>query len=377
MTVDIPALGGPDRPGLLWSPEDPTLIDAEVVLEEIPSAPADRVTGYVGLRSTGYRDGFFLLNGRPYYLRMALEQGFWPESHLAAPGEEALRREVELIKELGFTGARIHQKAEDPRFLYWCDRLGLLVWGEMANAFEFSERAVTRLTTEWQALMRRDHSHPCIVTWVPLNESWGTPQLTASAQQRAYLSALYHLTKALDPTRPALSNEGWEHAVSDIWGVHDYTPDPASLTRRYGDAAALAETLHGAGPGRWKVHLEATERNGQPVVITEFGGLSYLPEAGQKWFGYGTVGTPEELREQFGALVGAILDAPGVSGFCYTQLTDTRQEKNGLLTEDRRPKLPPEEIRAIVARPSRALPSEAVDAHRRTAARAAGDAGAP
>ncbi|WP_419999553.1 glycoside hydrolase family 2 protein [Streptomyces boninensis] len=371
MTVEIPALASLDGAGLLWSPETPTLLDAEVVLEEVPDAAADVVSGYVGLRSTGYRDGFFLLNGRPYYLRMALEQGFWPESHLAAPSEEALRREVELIKELGFTGVRIHQKAEDPRFLYWCDRLGLLVWGEMANAFEFSERAVTRLTTEWQQLMRRDHSHPCIVTWVPMNESWGVPNLMESAQQRAYISALYWMTKALDPSRPALSNEGWEHTVSDIWGVHDYTPDPDSLTRRYGDADALAETLHEAGPGRRKVFAEAAERAGQPVVITEFGGLSYLPEAGQKWFGYGIVGDQDDLRDQFTGLVDAILDAPGVSGFCYTQLTDTRQEKNGLLTEDRSPKLPPETIHAIVTRPSRALATEAVDAQRRSAARAA------
>ncbi|HEY6738357.1 MAG TPA: sugar-binding domain-containing protein [Actinopolymorphaceae bacterium] len=367
--VAIPALLRGRGAHLLWSPESPTLIDAEIELRS--DDDVDRVASYVGLRSVGYRDGLFLLNGRPYYLRMALEQGFWPESHLAAPSGAALRREVELTKELGFNGVRVHQKVEDPRFLYWCDRLGLLVWGEMANAFAFSVRAVERFTAEWVDVVRRDRSHPSIVAWVPLNESWGVPRIATSERQRNFATSLYHLTKALDPTRLVISNDGWEHTTSDIWGVHDYSPSGDSIRRRYGTPEALDRTLFGAGPGRRKVMLTATERDGQPVVLTEFGGLSYTPAAGDKWFGYGTVESPEELRAGLEDLVGAILDLPDVAGFCYTQLTDTQQERNGLLTEDRAPKLPVEVIREILTRPSRAIPAEAVDASRRAARRAA------
>ncbi|GAB3433871.1 glycoside hydrolase family 2 protein [Flindersiella endophytica] len=356
---------------LLWSPESPTLLDAEIVLTgaeaDATDAVEDRIQSYVGLRSCGFRDGLFLLNGRPYYLRMALEQGFWPQSHLAAPDAGALRREVELAKELGFTGVRIHQKVEDPRFLYWCDRLGLLVWGEFGSAYVFSDSTTERTVREWLDVVRRDRSHPCVVAWVPFNESWGLPQVATSRQQQDFVRAVYHLTKALDPTRPVISNDGWEHVVSDIWGVHDYAPSGESLRRRYGTPEALERTLHGPGPGRRAVHVNRPKREGQPVVITEFGGLSYRPEAGQKWFGYGTVESPEQLRDNFADLVSAILDCEDVAGFCYTQLTDTQQERNGLLTEDREPKVPLEEIRAILQRPSRAIPAEDVDVARRAA----------
>ncbi|MET9023781.1 sugar-binding domain-containing protein [Actinopolymorpha sp. NPDC004070] len=378
VVLTVPDLLGGRAGRLLWSPESPILVDATLALRggdrhgqrDGRDQPGDEVSSYLGLRSVGFRDGLFLLNGRPYYLRMVLEQGFWPQSHLAAPDADALRREVELIKELGFTGARIHQKIEDPRFLYWCDRLGLLVWGEMANAFEFSTRAVDRLTREWTEVVRRDRSHPCVVCWVPLNESWGVPHIATSAQQRSFATALYHLTRAIDPTRPVISNDGWEHTDSDIWGVHDYTPRGASIDERYGSPESLDRTLYGPGPGRRKVLLTDPVREGQPVVLTEFGGLSYLPEGEDKWFGYSTVDSPEALRDRFGELVGAILDSPELAGFCYTQLTDTQQERNGLLTEDRTPKLPVEQVREIVSGPSRAIPAEEIDAYRLAARQA-------
>ncbi|MFL5590483.1 MAG: glycoside hydrolase family 2 protein, partial [Ktedonobacteraceae bacterium] len=177
------------REKLLWSPEHPNLVDATFTLLT-GNEVVDEVQSYVGLRSVGIGSGHFLLNGLPYYLRLVLEQGYWPESHLAAPSAEALLHEVELVKALGFNGVRIHQKVEDPRFLYWCDRLGLLVWGEMANAYVFSPTAVERLTREWLEVLDRDYSHPCIVTWVPLNESWGVPDVARDPAQRHYVQAL-------------------------------------------------------------------------------------------------------------------------------------------------------------------------------------------
>ncbi|WP_233159979.1 glycoside hydrolase family 2 protein [Pseudonocardia sp. MH-G8] len=358
---------------LLWSPEQPTLIDADVELLDEGGAAFDCVGSYFGLRSVGVQDGRFLLNGRPRFLRLALEQGYWPQSHLAAPDADALRHEAERIKELGFNGIRIHQKVEDPRFLAWCDRIGLLVWDEMPSAFEFAPRAVERVVREWLEVVRRDRSHPCVVTWVPMNESWGVWHMAEVAEQRHYATALYHLTKSLDGSRPVISNDGWEITETDIWGVHDYAPRGESLRERYDGAAAVDRVLDDRWPGRKKVVLGDPVDRGQPVVLTEFGGLSYAPAAGEKWFGYGTVGSPEELAERLRELVDAVLDNPELAGFCYTQLTDTEQERNGLLTEDREPKLPVSTIREILTRPAAAVPGEVVEANRRRAVQGSGE----
>jgi beta-galactosidase/beta-glucuronidase len=366
LVLEVPGLTHPDGDRLIWSPERPTLLDAEIELRA-PDGGVDRVSSYLGIRSADIADGMFRLNGAPYFLRLVLEQGFWPQSHLAAPDAAALRREVELIKGLGFNGARIHQKVEDPRFLYWCDRLGLLVWGEMANAFVFTQRTVERTITEWLEVVRRDRTHPCVVTWVPINESWGAPDIARSAAQQHYATSLYHLTKALDPTRPVISNDGWEHTESDIWGVHDYTPHGESIRERYGTPEDLERTLSGSDPGRRKVLLGDPVRQGQPVMITEFGGLSYAPREGEEWFGYSTASDPDDLLRRFADLVTAIADSRELAGFCYTQLTDTLQERNGLLDENRVPKLDVEKVREIVSQPAAAIPSEVVDGFRRRA----------
>ena len=370
--VAVPALRHGQYHGrLLWSPESPTLVDADVTVLDDDGGVVDEVSSYLGLRTAAVGDGRFLLNGHPYFLRLVLEQGYWPESHLAAPSPDALRREAELAKELGFNGVRVHQKVEDPRFLYWCDRLGLLVWDEMPSAYEFAPRAVERVVSEWMEVVRRDRSHPCVVTWVPLNESWGVPHIATQPQQQHYATALYHLTHALDPTRPVISNDGWEHTTSDIWGVHDYAAFGDSLRDRYRDADAVQRVLTDRRPGRRRVVLGDVVDAGQPLVLTEFGGLSYSPAAGQSWFGYATVESEEEYAGRLEDLVGAILDNPELAGFCYTQLTDTEQERNGLLAEDRTPKLPTERVRALLARPARAIPPEQIDANRRAARAAA------
>jgi beta-galactosidase/beta-glucuronidase len=347
------------RDKLLWSPEYPNLIDATLTVlagREV----IDEVHSYVGLRSVGTGSGHFLLNGRPYYLRLVLEQGYWPQSHLAAPSAEALRREVELVKALGFNGVRIHQKVEDPRFLYWCDRLGLLVWGEMANAYVFSPTAVERLAREWLEVLDRDYSHPCIVTWVPLNESWGVPNLARDPAQRHYVQALYYLTKTLDLTRPVIGNDGWEHVVSDIYGIHDYAFDGATLRERYGSLEAVRRTLSEVQPGYRSVMLPGYQYTHEPIVLSEFGGISYRPQASESWFGYGTVTERAAFLSKYRELVDAILDSPAIAGFCYTQLTDTEQETNGLLTANREPKLDPATVRPITERISASVPGDVI-----------------
>ncbi|MGH2560818.1 MAG: glycoside hydrolase family 2 protein [Thermomicrobiales bacterium] len=358
-TVDFPDnLLTMDTDRLIWSPRNPNLIDAELTLLD-RERELDRVQSYAGMRSAGGAGGRLMLNGRPDYLRLVLAQNFWPESHLAAPSAEALRREVELAKELGFNGVRIHQKVEDPRFLYWCDRLGVLVWGEMANAYAFSPVAVERLTREWLEVVRRDVSHPSIVAWVPFNESWGAPNLEGDPQQRDFVRALYYLTKALDPTRPVIGNEGWEHVESDVWGIHDYAFFGTALSERYGSPEVLDRTLRTGRPAG-RIIARPDDRAHTPVMLTEFGGITDAPEPGQPWWGYGTAGDADALLAKYEELVGAVLDSPVVAGFCYTQLTDTQQERNGLLTAEREPKVDLAAIRAINTRPSRALMNEAV-----------------
>ncbi len=348
-----------NRDDILWSPAFPNLIDAELTLSANDEVQ-DRVLSYAGLRSASFQKGYFLLNGRPYYLRLALEQGYWPESHLAAPDNAALRREVELAKQLGFNGVRIHQKVEDPRYLYWCDRLGLLVWGEMANAYIFSPTAVEKFTREWLEVVRRDYSHPCIIAWVPLNESWGVPNLEQDRMQRSYVKALYNLTHALDDTRPVIGNDGWEHVVGDVWGIHDYAPNGNTIRERYGSAEAVKQSLEQTQPHYRNIVMPENSHKGEPIMLTEVGGFSLAPDQGEAWWGYATAQDNESFLAKYADLMQAILDCPTITGFCYTQLTDTGQETNGLLRADRTPKLDPEAIKAITAGPTKAMPGEMI-----------------
>ena len=345
-----------------WAPHHPNLIDAEITLLDKDGAEIDRVESYFGLRRIEAVEGRLLLNGVPTFLRLVLAQNYWPQTHLAAPSDEAIRQEVEWVKALGFNGMRIHQKIEDPRFLYWCDRLGVMVWGETANAYQFDDRAAERLMREWAEAVRRDYNHPCIVTWVPLNESWGVPDLEHDPAQRNFVRALYHMTRALDPTRPVIGNDGWQNAVGDIFGVHDYVMDPVALRERYGSLEALRRTFEALRPSHNRLLIEQRPFGSEPVVVSEFGGLGIKPADGENWFGYATTSDAKELLELYGALVGALLDSTAIAGFCYTQLTDTEQETNGLLTADRQPKLDLETVRELTTRAARSVPSEVLDA---------------
>jgi beta-galactosidase/beta-glucuronidase len=357
-TVAVPELvNGPARWLMTWSPETPRLVDASVQVLADPDGGdgggvLDEVSSYLGLRTAAVGGRAFLLNGLPYYVRSVLAQGYWPESHLAAPDAGALCREVELIKELGFNAVRVHQKVEDPRFLYWADRLGLLVWGETANAFAFSPEAVRRLTTEWLDAVHRDISHPCIVTWVPMNESWGVHDVATDPAQQAYTVALAALTRAVDPSRPVVSNDGWEHTDSDLWTVHDYADTGAVLAERYG-SGELRTVLEDFWPQGRRVLLPGAVDREQPVMLTEFGGVRYTPRLPEelpeeRTWGYSTATDAEDFARRLEDLLSAVHASPVLAGFCYTQLTDTMQEANGLLDERREPKLPVERLRRII-----------------------------
>jgi beta-galactosidase/beta-glucuronidase len=333
------------RNELLWSPATPTLIRAQLQLWAERGELLDEVKSYTALRSIAVQGNRLVLNGRPYTLRMVLDQGYWPTSGLTAPDDDALRRDVELAKAMGFNGVRKHQKIEDPRYLYWADRLGLLVWGEMPSAYRFTKSSIQRLTREWMEAVHRDYSHPSIIAWVPFNESWGVPNLPDSRPERNWVRALFHLTKTLDPTRPVIGNDGWESVATDIIGIHDYDANPDRIARRYQEEDVLPRLLQRERPGGRLLVLEKNSENDQPVMLTEFGGICAAKDTAHTW-GYSRASSGEDLALRYRALLDAVNSASLLSGFCYTQFADTYQEANGLLYADRQPKFPLEEISA-------------------------------
>lgn len=346
------------RNEILWSPERPTLIDAEVRLLA-GGQVIDPIRSYTALRSVGTLRDRFMLNGRPYVLRMVLDQGYWPETHLAAPGDAALRRDVELAKAMGFNGVRKHQKIENPRYLYWADRLGLLVWEEMPSAYRFTRTAIKRTVREWSEAIERDYSHPCVIVWVPFNESWGVPELTSVQSHRHAVEALYHLTRTLDATRPVIGNDGWESSATDIIGIHDYDANVDHLRERYGTEGSSDQLFDRRRPGGRILTLDGYPHRGQPVVLSEFGGIAFQsrpdPQGRPVW-GYTRARDAEDFARQYERLVHAVIETPLFSGFCYTQFSDTFQEANGLLHADRSPKVPLARIRAATSRSRTYIP---------------------
>jgi beta-galactosidase/beta-glucuronidase len=332
------------RNELLWSPERPTLINALLQLLGPDGQVLDEAHSYTALRSIAVQGDRFVLNGRPLALRLVLDQGYWPGTGQTPPDDDALRRDVELTKAMGFNGVRKHQKIEDPRYLYWADALGLLVWEEMPSAYRFTTGSVERLTTEWAAVIDRDRSHPCVIAWVPFNESWGVPDLPDSPAQRNYVRALYFLTKTLDPTRPVVGNDGWESVATDVIGIHDYDDQLHRIAARYGAADDLSRLFRRERPGGRMLVLGEGPASApdHPVVLTEFGGIAYSPAQGT--WGYSRVGTSQALSDRYSRLLAVVRSLPVLAGFCYTQFADTYQEANGLLFADRTPKFPLAEI---------------------------------
>lgn len=348
------------RNELLWSPSTPTLIEAELRLHDAAGALLDEVRSYTALRSIAVQGDKFVLNGRPFALRMVLDQGYWRDTGLTAPNDEALRKDVALAMAMGFNGVRKHQKIEDPRYLYWADRLGLLVWEEMPSPYRFNKHSVDRLTREWTKVIERDASHPCVVAWVPFNESWGVPDLPDSPAQRHWVQAVYHLTKTLDPSRPVIGNDGWESVATDIIGIHDYDDQAERIARRYGTDESLPRLFKRERPGGRILWLaDNAMPTDQPIMLTEFGGIAFSGEQGT--WGYTRSESREEFADRYANLLRVVRSLPLLAGFCYTQFADTYQEANGLLSMDRTPKFPIEQI-ALATRGPRTLKDRRIEA---------------
>ena len=306
----------------------------------------DSVKSYAGMREVRIEGRSVLLNGRPVFQRLVLDQGFYPDGIYTAPDDSALVRDIELSLAAGFNGARLHQKVFEPRFLYHCDRLGYLAWGEMANwGLDYSDpAALEAFLGEWLDALGRDFNHPSIVGWCPFNETWDRE---GRRQLDSLLAMVYRVTKQLDPTRPCIDTSGNFHVVTDIYDVHDYEQDPASFAAHY-------EAFR-TGGAFYDEHAARQQYDGKkPMFVSEYGGIKWNPQGDvEKAWGYGDgPATEEAFIERYRGLTEALLSNPNMFGFCYTQLYDVEQETNGLYTYSREPKFDMAVFHAINTQPA-------------------------
>lgn len=339
--VDVVVCGALDSIHI-WAPGTPCLYDLEVTLlrnNEI----IDHVTTYFGMRKVEVKDGKVYLNNKPLYQRLVLDQGYWPESMITPPSDEALRKDIEFTLQLGYNGARKHQKIEDPRYYYWADKLGLLVWGELPSAYDFTDEMARSVTETMAGFIDRDFNHPCIIAWVPLNESWGVRQIYTEKRQQELGRTLYHLTKALDGTRLCSSNDGWEQVDTDICALHDYSDTKENIERHFENRETVEKHCCDEHPCYAKGHKPTGK---EAFMVTEYGGIAFAnigqqgKMGGMETWGYHDKVTDEEaFFARFQAVTDAIREIPYCQGYCYTQLTDVMQEINGVLTADRKPKV--------------------------------------
>ena len=325
-----------------WTPDRPELYDAEVRLCR-GGEQLDRVRTYFGLRKIEVREGRIYLNNTPLYQRLVLDQGYWPDSLITPPSDEAIQADIRMTLSLGYNGARKHQKLEDPRYYYWADRMGLLVWGEIPSPYEFGADSAGNLFETLSGFIARDFNHPSIITWVPLNESWGVPQIYADRRQQALARMLYQAAKALDGTRLVSVNDGWEQVETDICALHDYAAEGKTMAAHFADRETVER--HACD---WRACYAqgVTPTGKEALLVTEYGGIAFSnlgiqgDAGGMESWGYHDKVTDEEaFFERFRGVTDAIRAIPYCQGYCYTQLTDVMQEVNGLLTPDRQPKV--------------------------------------
>jgi beta-galactosidase/beta-glucuronidase len=326
----------------LWEVGNGRLYDLTLTLEQ-PGKESDVVASYFGLRDLRLDGMAFRINGKSVFQRLVLDQGFYPDGIYTAPSDEALRKDIEISMEMGFNGARLHEKIFEPRFLYWADKLGYLVWGEHANwgLNITTSQGLAQFLPEWVEGVERDFNHPSLVGWCPFNETWDRD---GSKQDNEVLRIVYEVTKRLDPTRPVIDTSGNFHVVTDIFDIHDYDQNPETFRAKY-------EPMKSGG----EVYNNFPKRQtygGQPYFVSEYGGIWWNPgQTDGKAWGYGNRPASEkEFIERYDGLTSALLEHPMMFGFCYTQLYDVELEVNGLYTYERQPKFDPEIIRSINSR---------------------------
>ena len=319
-----------------WSSDNPNLYDVKIIIKDKEKV-YDQVLSYFGVTKWRSIQKGIYLNDQPTYLKMLLDQGYWPESGLTPSSEEDIIKDILLTKEMGFNGIRKHQKIEDDRFYYFCDLLGLYVWLEMPSAYEFNQMMMERVTHEWLSILKSHLNFPSIMAYVLFNESWGVPSIINSKDQQDFTVGLYYLTKAIDPSRFIISNDGWEHTKSDLITIHNYLPYQIDLEKAYHDMDKILKNEYVKEAKARLLFAEGYTYQNQPILISEYGGVAFESKSG---WGYGDqVKTNEEFINRLSGLTQAIFEMKDVSGYCLTQTTDVEQEVNGLLYPNRNPKI--------------------------------------
>lgn len=317
----------------LWTVGEGNLYDLTLTLEA-GGAAVDTVESYFALRTISFDGKKCLINGKPVFQRLVLDQGFYPDGVWTAPTDEALRHDIEMSMAMGFNGARLHQKVFEQRFLYWADKLGYICWGEMGSWGIDPSRpdSMNVFLREWLEIVDRDFNAPCIVGWCPYNEVWGESN---EGLREMTLQMTYRATKAVDPTRPVIDTSGGLHAQTDIYDTHDYEQNPEVYAERYKPGAELYDQF------ARRQHYDGK----LPMFVSEYGGIRWTDD--ESGWGYGQAPkSREEFVSRYHGLTSALLNNPEHMGFCYTQLTDVEQEQNGLYTYHRVAKFPPEVIAA-------------------------------
>ena len=324
----------------LWEPESPNLYDINFyLLNNQANNNIDFVKSYFGFRTVVLDNGAILLNGKPVFQRLVLDQGYYPDGIYTAPSDYDLKKDIEISMDLGFNGARLHQKVFEPRFLYWADKLGYLVWGEYANwgLNITTSKGLEVFLPEWLEAVERDFNHPSIVGWCPFNETW---DLNGTRQNDEVLRITYLTTKAIDKTRPVIDTSGNYHVATDIFDIHDYDQNVESFASKF-------EPMKNGGQP-YITFPQRQKYEGQPYFVSEYGGTWWDPAGNTKGWGYGNFPkSMEEFFERYKGLTETLLHNPNICAFCYTQLYDIEQEVNGLYTYDRKPKFPVEKIKKI------------------------------
>lgn len=328
-----------------WSPESPNLYDVCIRLLKNGNI-IDQAGSYFGMRKISTNTGRVRLNNIDFYLKMILDQGYWESSLLTPPNEDALVLDISKILKYGYNGVRKHQKIEDQRFYYWADVMGLTVWCEAPSFYEFNRMVIANMTSEWIEIVKQHYNHPSIIAWVPFNESWGLFQIQSDKKQQEFTESIYYLTKALDSTRPLISNDGWQHTKSDIITLHDYAENGEELLRHWSNPE---NNLSGntSFNGERYAFADTFCYEGQPIILSEFGGIAY-GKSEDAW-GYGVEETSQEsYLKRLRSLTEAISSLDLICGYCYTQLTDVEQEQNGLMDQYRCDKIDINSIRDII-----------------------------
>lgn len=331
-----------------WSPERPRLCDIKLSLKS--NDGEDNVLSYFGFRNIRIFGDRVYLNDRQYYQKLILNQGYYGDGLLTGTDEEFIH-DITMTKDMGFNGMRIHQKTESRRLLYHCDRLGLLCWAELASPYSHDSFATPNIFSEIGEMVEKHYNHPCVVAWTPFNESWGiTGILTNKRQQEITLAARQYIRSLDEQTRPVISNDGWEHTISDILTIHDYEQNSDLLQKFYAKCGCAVNFDYPQTQPRKRFYAEGYAYRGEPVFIDEYGGIAFeVKKYSNEDWGYGQVAkTKEEFYERFEKMHRVLFNLDYITGLCYTQLTDVEQEINGLLDAEHKPKFDNQKIKGVL-----------------------------